>query len=63
MTVAGFFKGEAEVTGKLTILAPARFEGRIRCACLVVEEGAQVNGQVSFLDGRPESPDAGVPAL
>lgn len=52
LSVAGFFKGEIEVTDKLTLLSTADVEADIRCRKLVVEAGARLNGKVTFL--RPE---------
>lgn len=48
LSVAGIFKGEIDVTGKLTLLSTADVEATIRCRQLVVEAGARLNGKVTF---------------
>ena len=49
LTIAGFFEGEIEVTGTLTLLETADVRGNIRCSNLVIDEGGIINGSVKFI--------------
>jgi len=58
LTIAGFFEGEIEVTGTLTLLATADVRGHIKCSNLVIDEGGIINGSVKFIsvDGGEINP-------
>ncbi|MGO9137331.1 MAG: bactofilin family protein [Syntrophales bacterium] len=48
LTIAGYFEGDIEVTGTLTLLKSADVRGDIRCRNLVIDEGGTINGSVKF---------------
>lgn len=54
--ISGAFDGAITVTGRLVIRATGRVSGTIRCARLMVEEGAQVSGRIEMI------PALGAPA-
>ncbi len=54
--ISGAFDGAITVTGRLVIRASGRVSGTIRCARLMVEEGAQVSGRIEMI------PALGAPA-
>lgn len=51
--VSGTVVGDIFATQKLTLHKTARIQGNIEAACLVVEDGAVMNGQVKMT--RPEA--------
>ncbi|MGZ6223910.1 MAG: bactofilin family protein [Syntrophales bacterium] len=48
LTIAGYFDGDIEVTGTLTLLKSADVRGNVRCRNLVIDEGGIINGSVKF---------------
>ncbi len=46
LTVGGIFKGNAEVSGQLSVLSSGRCEGEVRCGDLVIEPGAVMNAKI-----------------
>jgi cytoskeletal protein CcmA (bactofilin family) len=57
LTIAGYFEGDIEVTGTLTLLKSADVRGHIRCHNLVIDEGGIINGSVKFISA--ENPQIG----
>ena len=49
LTIAGYFEGDIEVEGTLTLLKSADVRGRVRCRNLVIDEGGIINGSVKFI--------------
>ena len=56
LTIAGYFEGDIEVKGTLTLLKSADVRGNIRCRNLVIDEGGIINGSVKFISA--ESPQS-----
>ncbi|MDW8445308.1 MAG: polymer-forming cytoskeletal protein [Acetobacteraceae bacterium] len=54
--ISGAFDGGITATGRLVIRSTGRVTGTIRCARLMVEEGAQVSGRIEMI------PALGAPA-
>lgn len=54
--ISGAFDGALTATGRLVIRGTGRVTGTIRCARLMVEEGAQVSGRIEMI------PALGAPA-
>jgi Integral membrane protein CcmA involved in cell shape determination len=57
LTIAGYFEGDIEVTGTLTLLKTADVRGHIKCHNLVIDEGGIINGSVKFISA--ENPQIG----
>jgi len=57
LTIAGYFEGDIEVTGTLTVLKTADVKGHIKCHHLVINEGGIINGSVKFISA--ENPQIG----
>ena len=56
LTIAGYFEGDIEVTGTLTLMKSANVRGNIRCRNLVIDEGGIINGSVKFISAEtPQS--------
>lgn len=51
MTVAGTVTGEVVCKGKLELLASAKISGEIKYGSLVINEGAQISGNMAKLEG------------
>lgn len=65
--IHGAFDGDLTVRDKLVIYATGRVSGTIRYGKLVIEEGGQLSGQISFGTGdkartAPVAANAGAPA-
>ena len=65
--IHGAFDGDLTVRDKLVIYATGRVSGTIRYGKLVIEEGGQLSGQISFGTGdkartAPAAANAGAPA-
>ena len=56
MTIGGTFEGEIRALKKLILLSTGKCTGKVVCKDLVVEIGAILNAQVTYLSGE----DAGI---
>ena len=52
--IRGQMKGEIKATGKVEITQEAKFEGKIKCKTISVEEGAYFNADVDLGRKSPE---------
>ncbi len=68
--ISGHYKGDVKATEKITIRKGAELEGDLSTKTIVIEEGAQFNGQLSMgelskpmMPRSPESPASGANAV
>jgi cytoskeletal protein CcmA (bactofilin family) len=57
--ISGAFDGAITANSRLVVRATGRLSGTIRCARLMVEEGAQVSGRIEMI--APSAPPAQAP--
>lgn len=58
--ISGAFDGAITANSRLVVRATGRVSGTIRCARLMIEEGAQVSGRIEMI--TPAAPPAQAPA-
>jgi len=46
LTIAGFFEGEINVSGTLTLLKTSKVNACIQCGKLIIEDGCTFNGNI-----------------
>jgi cytoskeletal protein CcmA (bactofilin family) len=56
--ISGAFDGAITAKSRLVVRATGRLSGTIRCARLMVEEGAQVSGRIEMIAAAPAAPAA-----
>ena len=52
--ISGRFEGELTVRDRLTVRATGRVDGRIRYACIIIEAGGEIAGEVQAMSADSE---------